>query len=437
MANSIEIDGILFTLLCKSEADNLLYRINKTTRVYEYERHQEAGRKFIHNVRDIVKFRSTSSTGVVKILYAYRSTSELGIWRLGYLEPRSCGLNKFSLDYIQGTLLHHLLQNLINENFESLPFISEDESGTKLVVDALPEFKGKLPPENVNLTKEEINDEKFRERHKFILLEFPKYYGIVEGHTEEDHALVIDDSKRKLEIAPFSSIDIKSDTRTEETNIRTELGILSSKIESEYELDIASNTHIFTYPFQEPNEDIYDCVISMYTVNLLNKSTPETLKENVILVYCKYNMKYSIERTPASGCYGIALLKSSESAVNEYGLYSHFIDAGIYICKPIVYSSGFIVDENFNEEDRVRRGCGLLGYKDGKQIFRYIFVGDRYENVFPYNKLHELLSSGGMRKPRFKRKTKKIQKYKKSKTYKKYKKSKKSKKSMKSMKYKK
>ena len=74
MEISTEIDGILFTLLCKSEADNLLYRINKTTRVYEYERHQEAGKKFIHNVRDIVKFRSTRSTGVVKILYAYRST---------------------------------------------------------------------------------------------------------------------------------------------------------------------------------------------------------------------------------------------------------------------------------------------------------------------------------------------------------------------------
>ena len=419
MDNSIEIDGILFTLLCKSEADNLMYEINETSRKADYDCHREAGlTRFIHNVRDIVKFTSTSREGT-KILYAYRSTSELGIWRLGYLERVRCMLNKFSQDYVQGTLLHHSLQKLINENFESLSFISEAESGTKLVVDALPEFLGKLPPENVNLTKEQIDEPAFRERHKFILLEFPRIEGALDIDTP-----AIDNPKRKLEIEPFSSIDIKCDTRTKETNIRTELGILSSKIESEYELDIASNTHITEYPFQELNENISNCIISIYTVNLLNKSTPETLENNVILVYCKYDMVYGEEKKHASGYYGIALLKSTESAVNEYGLYSHFIDAGIYICKPVDYSSRFIVDENFNEEDRVRRGCGR--YKDGIQIFRYIFVGDRYENVFPYNELHHLLSSGGMRKPRFKRKSKKIQKYRLSKKIQKYRLSKKS-----------
>ena len=426
MDNSIEIDGIFFTLLSKSVADNLIYGINQKSRPYEYKRHQEAGRTFIHNLRDIVKFRSTSSTGVVKILYAYRSTSELGIWRLGYLEPRRCDLNKFSLDYVQGTLLHHLLQKLINENFETLPFISEAESGTKLVTD------GEINEKYNHLTHEQISDPAFLEIHKFILLEFPKYYGIVEGHTDEDHTLVIDNPDRKIELPPFSSIDIKCDTRTKETNIRTELGILSSKIESDYDLDIASNTHITEYPFQEVNENIRNCIINIYTINLLKKSTPETTENNVILVYCKYDIVYGEEEKHASGYYGIALLKSTESAVNEYGLYSHFIDAGIYICKPVDYSSRFIVDENFNEEDKVTRGCGR--YKDGKYEFRYIFVGDRYENVFPYRELHGLLSSGGMRKPRFKRKTKKSKKSKKSKKLQKSRFLKKSKKSKKSKK---
>jgi hypothetical protein len=255
MDNSIEIDGILFTLLCKSEADNLTYEINVESRAADFQCHREAGlTKFIRNVRDIVKFTSTRREGteiLTKTLYAYRSTSELGIWRLGYLERRYCALNKFSQDYVQGTLLHHLLQKLINENFKSLPFISEDESGTKLVVNALPEFNGKLPPRNINLTQEQINDVAFREKHKFILLEFPR----IEG-TDDIDTPAIDDPKRKLEIEPFSSIDIKCDTRTKETNIRTELGILSTNIESEYELDIASNTHITEYPFQELNENI-------------------------------------------------------------------------------------------------------------------------------------------------------------------------------------
>jgi glycosyltransferase involved in cell wall biosynthesis len=138
MDNSIEINGILFTLLCKSVADNLVYEIQKT-RKYEYDRHREAGRLNIRNLRDIVKFTSRSiisrSSEDEKILYGYRSTSELGIWRLGYLEPKRCDLNKFSLDYVQGTLLHHLLQGLINNKFNELPFIPGDESGTNLLLD--------------------------------------------------------------------------------------------------------------------------------------------------------------------------------------------------------------------------------------------------------------------------------------------------------------
>ena len=409
MDNSVEIDGIFFTLLSKSVADNLIYEINKKSRPYEYERHQEAGRMFIHNLRDIVKFRSTSSTGVVKILYAYRSTSELGIWRLGYLEPRRCDLNKFSLDYVQGTLLHHLLQKLINENFETLPFISEAESGTKLVTD------GEINEKYNHLTHEQISDPAFLEIHKFILLEFPKYYGIVEGHTDEDHALVIDNPDRKIELPPFSSFVIKCHTETEETNIRRELAEVSSILESEYEVDIASNTHVTEYPFQELNENIRNCIISIYTVNL-NKRSSEMSENNVILVYCKYDMVYGSEQKRVSGCYGIALLKSSESAVNEYGIYSHFIDAGIYICKPVVYSRLCVVDD----EEKVKRKCG-----------RYVYVGDRYETVFPYRELYGLLSSGGMRKYRIKRKTKKSKKSKKLQKSKILKKSKKSKKSRK------
>ena len=81
----------------------------------------------------------------------------------------------------------------------------------------------------------------------------------------------------------------------------------------------------------------------MYTVNLINRVSPEN---NVILVYCKYQLEYSPEHIPVSGCYGIALLKSSECAVNEYGIYSHFVNAGIYICKPVVYTVHFLAAKN-------------------------------------------------------------------------------------------
>ena len=374
---SIEIDGIRFTLLCKSVADNLTYKINEETRPDAWGCHRDIGFTRIDNLRDIVKFTSTSIRGT-KTLYAYRSTSELGIWRLGYLERKRCSLNEFSLDYVQGTLLHHLLQKFINENFETLPFISEPEgkpkpgSGSGTILET-----SNLNLYNKGLTEAQIHDPEFLKTHKFILLDFS---------TDEDtHAI---NSDRKLELEPFSSIGIKCDTKTKETIIRDELGILSSNIKSAYH--IANNEHITDYRFEEPNENIWDCTISIFKVDLIkNEGNPDS---NVILVYCKYVMEYGTAHNRVSGCFGIALLKNT--TVNEYGLYSQFIDAGIYICKPIDYSSRFL-------GDKTRRECSD----------RYTFVGDRYDNVFPYSELLDgVPSSGGMRKPRITRKSKKSKK---------------------------
>jgi len=386
MDNSIEINGILFTLLCKSVADNLVYEIQKT-RKYEYDRHREAGRLNIRNLRDIVKFTSRSiisrSSEDEKILYGYRSTSELGIWRLGYLEPKRCDLNKFSLDYVQGTLLHHLLQGLINNKFNELPFIPGDESGTNLLLDGA---YNKTYFEENGLSETDRQQPEFLKVHKFILLPFPRV---------EDTSF-IDNLERKIQLEPFSGISIKCDTKIEESDITSDLSKLSDRILSDYTLDVESNQHIVTYPFQEPNENIWNCIISIFTVNLINRVSPEN---NVILVYCKYQLEYSPEHIPVSGCYGIALLKSDKSSVNKYGLYESFIDSGIYICKPVVYTSVCVVAE----EELEKRRCSK----------RYVYVGDRYDHVFPYGELYHMLTTGGLRKPRFKRKSKKSKKIKK------------------------
>jgi hypothetical protein len=404
MDNSITIDGIVFTLLCKSVADSLMYEINKDTRSNDWDTHREAGltyrdagskhmhKVYIRNVRDYVKFTSTTSTGVVKILYAYRSTSELGIWRLAFLERRFCMLNKFSLDYVQGTVLHHLLQGFINAKFESLDFISEHDAGTNLVLDRAI---------NKDLTDEQIADES----HRFILVNFS-------GPQETRD---IDNPERKIELPPFSRFEIKCHTKTEEVNIKKQLAEVSFIIESEYEVDFASDTLFTEYPFQELNENIRNCIISIHTVNL-HKIGSETRENDVVLVYCKYVMDYGEEPgTHASGYYGIALLKMTESEVNEYGLYSHFIDAGIYICKPVVYSKSCIEDET----KKAKKKCSDT----------YTFVGDRYETIFPYHQLHthhqlhslssssemssSEMSSSQMRKSKKQRKSKKRRKSKK------------------------
>ena len=109
---SVIIDGITFTLLYKSVADNLVYKIKQGREIWRD--HLDIGCSIrTENTRDIVQFKSIKE-GKEKILYAYRSTSEMGVWRLGYLRREDCGLNKFLLDYVQGTLLHHELQKFIN-----------------------------------------------------------------------------------------------------------------------------------------------------------------------------------------------------------------------------------------------------------------------------------------------------------------------------------
>jgi hypothetical protein len=195
---SIIIDGIQFELLCKSVADNLVYEI---TDRYIAERHRDVIMSpFIGNFRDIVQFRSIKD-GKEMILNAYRSSSELGLWRLGYIQYSDCGLNKFNLDYVQGTLLHHLLQKCINENFESLPLVEFSKSKTKLMV-THPHNMNYLERNNYsNLNPEE--KKAFIQRHRFIILNFP---------TIEDER-AIDNPHRKIDMEPFSEISIKCETK--------------------------------------------------------------------------------------------------------------------------------------------------------------------------------------------------------------------------------
>ena len=56
MDNSITIYGVVFTLLCKSVADNLIYEINKKTRYDEWDTHRDVRLNVIRNVRYYVKF---------------------------------------------------------------------------------------------------------------------------------------------------------------------------------------------------------------------------------------------------------------------------------------------------------------------------------------------------------------------------------------------
>jgi hypothetical protein len=128
------IDGITFTMICKSEADDLPYifpeKVNPGScdiKQAHIDANTRVGKRVcdirgILNTRDMVCFQSSEVPGY---LYAYRSSSELGIWRLAYLRDADCGLFKGMLDYVQGTLIHHCLMRLINETWDRITTATE------------------------------------------------------------------------------------------------------------------------------------------------------------------------------------------------------------------------------------------------------------------------------------------------------------------------
>jgi hypothetical protein len=342
---NITIDGVTFTLLYKSIADNLVYHLSDAEIV---ECHRDCGFPVIvENLRDVVQFRSTDQDGNTIILHAYRSTSELGIWRLGYLNRIKCMLNKFNLDYIQGTVIHHELQKFINENLDAVPYMPENITGT---------IFAENHPRNKPFVDSVPEGSEERKKHVFILLKFP---------TPSEEAY-IDHVERKKTVSPFSDIKSRCDIKIGERQIFKDLQNLTRKIRLKYTIDMESNRVIIEYPFESLTDNMKNGVIQINTIRFLPKKSHD---KPVILVYCKYSLEYGENSTHATGYYGIALLQ--DDTCNKYGIYKSFIEAGIYICKPVVYKSKCSLDPS------VMKSCNRL----------YAFVGNRYNDVAPYAEL--------------------------------------------------
>ena len=395
MENSIEIDDIIFTLLYRSVADNLVYKIKKDTEIWKD--HLDIGCSTItSNTRDIVQYKSIKD-GKEKILYAYRSTSEMGVWRLGYLRGGDCGLNKFSLDYVQGSILHHELQKFINEHFDLLGLVPYAQSEMELFVDEVtivtdPQkkyiYNNDYLLENNYDELDSTQKEEFRQRHRFIMMQFSIPADIT----------VIDDSSRIMVMSPFDSTTIKCEDIASQEDIKMQLNTLSDQLQTLY--SITSITHICDYQLIEPVENI-NARISMHIVEL---TCNENSENNVTLVCCMYDLIYGTQNKLASGIYGIALLKTNEIGINEYGIYTKFISAGAFICKPINYT----------------RICKLMtDLEEKKCSSRYVYVGDRYADIFPYSVIPQMLLMGVDEQKESKKRSKKKSKKKSRKRFKK------------------
>jgi hypothetical protein len=207
-------------------------------------------------------------------------------------------LNKFNLDYIQGTVIHHELQKFINENLDAVPYMPENITGT---------IFAENHPRNKPFVDSVPEGSEERKKHVFILLKFP---------TPSEEAY-IDHVERKKTVSPFSDIKSRCDIKIGERQIFKDLQNLTRKIRLKYTIDMESNRVIIEYPFESLTDNMKNGVIQINTIRFLPKKSHD---KPVILVYCKYSLEYGENSTHATGYYGIALLQ--DDTCNKYGIYN-------------------------------------------------------------------------------------------------------------------
>jgi len=334
-----------------TDIDRLKKKLNSVKKNSKGEEYVE-----FSNERDLIHFSSTSG-GITKQLYAYRSTSELGLWRLAYLDsPDRRGaclhydkMTLETLDYVQSTIICSELQQFFTTNFNKIPFVEREKT-------------------NIKLSETEI----------LFVANTPNIQIISVPYPTEVEANDIDNENRRVIMSPFQELKIgKCGDKIDHSDpdVIKKFQDFSDSLEDMYYIDeenIEKNIEkIYSTKVTSVVEGFHNCNITMYKIFLNHKKNE---KNNVTLIFCKYKLEYSgttygSKRKKVNGYFGVTLLPQ-DSKINKYGIYTKFISADKYICKPVEYK---VQCKNIKEP-----------YICSKA---YVYIGYLYNNIFPYNKL--------------------------------------------------
>ena len=255
--------------------------------------------------------------------FVYRSISEMDCLRLVFRDK--CDVyNKGYGDYVQRTFIHLRLQQFIYE-VQDLPVLPMGITFYYEIAN------------NINIIKH-IND---ASRTINTITPF-NYYKNSSG-------------------AAISGCGLTDN----ETRIKMGLAILSANIEAKYQIE--STTPLFTYNVNVPNKrfclNIFQTILNE-KLNVANK---------VILYHMKYTIS-SFKKTIKPALQGrIPLFITTNTNITPYGIYTKFIISGYYICKVFDYSTQCdpTLSSNIHK-------CNTK---------MYTYIGDRYNNLFPLNRL--------------------------------------------------
>lgn len=364
------IDGITFCAISMVIAGD----IDKSPHVYgEYDK---------------IRLVSTDAAGTNRFFWAYQSTSELGMWRFcsGTIYESHYRYTKFNNmayngkvygDYVQTTLLHVELQkylNIVYKDYRNQLLEITNALKTQRIeepLDGLERFDdgetscSKAPKEvfkfinpatrEITATPFDIFDStqqcgnttvdinvltEFSRQFELeyevvdttILLEGYEFRRVmdtsVEGEISEMH-IVGDIKQYILKRKPMWT---EGDTRTN----HIKLICLETK-----EINMNANLFFWRVPKTRPQ-----------------RQTLQTITQRGLPIQ---NRMYHMPITLVPIIDGVA-------ECNVYGLYTHYIRAGFFVCKLLDYI------QQCRPDERHRERC----------LRRYVFIGDRYNNLFPF-----------------------------------------------------
>ena len=296
-------------------------------------------------------------TNYTKNFNLYKSNSEMGMWRLCF-RLWNDQLYKGEYDYVQQSFINIELQKFINLNIDKVKKVGKIDCDDKI--------------KDENLSKINII-EKISENNKYTVNKYNIY----------NH---INDINRKIEIDIFNEYaklhKCGNAERTSSDNLTKALDILTNNMKNQYSIQGNPEEVYKNYKFTINT----DSTINKTEVNLDGNIYRIILKNNknnnlLYLYYLNYNLKintiyytdpifYSKNQDIMKTNYFIPImLVPDNSEITEYGTYSKYIVAGNYICKILDYYEQCTIDEK----------------KETICWQTYIFIGERYNKIFPFN----------------------------------------------------
>jgi hypothetical protein len=313
--------------------------------------------KYRRSSQFMVRIFFVLSDGTFDFFWCYRSSSEMGLWRLCWELPGKRN-HKGTLDYVQGTLIHLTLQRLLNDHSRNLKII-DDEYFTRL--------KGCKLSQSTQMKIEDRNR----------LIEEPPFTYLQRKDINENIGCGM--------IPP----------EVYETDIVSKvMSVFSRSFTEQFEVDMNSLDLITSYQFEFEKRLIAD--VSLYCILLhrkpmvLSRFEKPPRQNTVVLCLSKVKLRIAsfsddqFKENATRICeqdFHIFpfLLTVPQAKITTYGCYSHFIPSGIFICKLFDYYSHSL---SYYQ-------CTFKEEQTGKCSSRYAYIGGRYADVFPINRIIE------------------------------------------------